>query len=170
MDIKNRRIKSVPEIAKIRFWNKVDRRKENECWTWQGYKGYKGYGQIVICQKQILTHRYSYELHNGEIPKGMYVCHKCDNPSCVNPKHLFLGTQKENMQDASKKKRCVHPEETICFGEKNGNSKLTDEEIKKIKSAYKPYKITHKQLSKQFNVSEPTIKNILARKSWRRSN
>jgi len=87
----------------IRFWNRV--KKTNKCWLWLGYKDPNGYGNLNIGGKAYLTHRVSYYIHFGSIPKGMEICHHCDNPSCVNPKHLFLGTHKDNMHDAIKKEK-----------------------------------------------------------------
>lgn len=167
METQNRRKKSTPEMAIMRFWEKVDKKEEGQCWNWKGYKGRTGHGQMTIMQKQVYVHRFSWELHNGrEIPDGMYVCHKCDNGSCVNPNHLFIGTQKENVDDMVSKGRAIHPLEGRVRGEKNGNSKLNLEQVNEIRKKYIPYKVTHKQLGLEFGVSEITIRKILKGQLW----
>lgn len=85
------------------FWDKVD--KSGECWEWIGNKLESGYGRIGYKRKRILAHRFAWELVNGQIPNSLLVCHSCDNPGCVKPNHLFIGTQTDNMRDMMKKNR-----------------------------------------------------------------
>jgi hypothetical protein len=106
-----------------RFWAKVD--FHGRCWVWLGSRTYNGYGEFRITHThKILAHVFTYRLFCGAKPKGMDVCHRCDNPSCVRPSHLWIGTRSDNMRDAAKKGR-------IC-GNNHWTSKLTSQELKQI--------------------------------------
>ena len=88
-----------------KFWNKVDRRGPDDCWPWLKGKDRKGYGQTTIAYQHHRAHRLAWELANGPIPAGLCVLHRCDNPPCCNPGHLWLGTQRDNAHDAIAKGR-----------------------------------------------------------------
>lgn len=119
------------------------------CWEWQGCKNRKGYGDFWNPQGERLAHRLSYVLHNGPIPPGLLVCHKCDNPGCVNPKHLFLGTDKVNADDRAAKGRSAK-------GERNGRAKLTDEQVRQIRASTG----TQAAVAKQFGISNGMVWKI----------
>jgi len=138
-----------------KFWSKV--KKTNKCWWWSAAKDGCNYGRLGNKK----AHRVSYEMHFGKIPKGIYVCHSCDNPSCVNPEHLFLGTQKQNMLDMVRKGR-----QNKAKGSKHGNAKLTEEIVNKIRNDYKIIRSTRK-LAKIYNISRSSIKFIVQYVSWR---
>lgn len=95
-----------------RFWSKVD--KTGECWVWTANKKADGYGMIRVAGRTVAAHRLSWELHFGPIPPDLHVCHTCDNPPCVNPDHLFVGTREDNMRDAAAKGRNVQQKKTHC--------------------------------------------------------
>ena len=101
---------------------------DNGCWIWTAYKLPGGYGQIQVNRRTTLAHRFSYEKFRGPIPKGYCVCHTCDTPSCVNPFHLFVGTQKDNVRDMLRKGRGGDNR-----GASNNNSKLTQDEVALIR-------------------------------------
>ena len=147
---------------KIKNNIKVD--EKTGCWVWQGWwrsKQKKGfYGGIKVGGVSLLAHRVSYEFYNGKIPKGMLCCHKCDNTKCVNPEHLFLGTQDDNMKDMANKFRGTN-------GEKGRHSKLTSNMVEEIRFAAKRGNMLHREIASIFNVSTTTITNIINNKIWK---
>lgn len=145
-----------------RFWEKVDKGEEDNCWNWKAAKS-GGYGRIGNGKKNLVATRVSWEIHFGEIPEGMNICHKCDNPACVNPNHLFLGTHAENMLDMAKKGR----RERKGVGIKNGLSKLTPNSVKEIRKKYINENITYVELAREFNVAPPTIRCVIKRLTWK---
>lgn len=143
----------------VRFWGYVE--KTEYCWLWKG--GGVRYGRFYDGDKDVLAHRYSYELHNGAITEGLYVCHKCDNTFCVNPAHLFLGTQKDNIQDAVSKNRMVY--HGSC-GEKNGNSKLSINNVVEIKRLIRSG-MAGTRIAKIFNICHANVYDIKNGKIWK---
>lgn len=95
----------LEQSAIERFWAKVRRLSDGDCWNWLGARVTAGYGQFRVNGSLYYAHRYSYEIHYGPVPDGMFICHGCDNPLCVNPLHLFVGTQSDNMIDMWNKGR-----------------------------------------------------------------
>ena len=135
-----------------RFWAKVSKKGRDDCWKWAGSKMTAGYGEISIGLKLVGSHRVSWELHNGPIPDGLWVLHACDNRSCVNPEHLFLGTQQDNTDDMMQKGR-------------HGRAKLSKEEVLKIRAQCKGG-VSRNVLAERYGVSRWTIKDIALGYSW----
>lgn len=152
-----------------RFWQKVDRGSADECWEWTAYVMPEGYGQIgsdgpTKGSRMLLAHRVSYELHFGPIPKGegyhgTVIRHTCDNRSCVNPNHLKLGTQADNLQDMRDKGRQNR-------GDRNAQSKLTEEQVLEIRKRHSLGNISQALLARDFGVRKNTINRIINRKTW----
>lgn len=143
-----------------RFFEKVE--KTSSCWLWKAHKNQKGYGMFHY-KKDMSAHKFSYLLHKGDVPKTMFVCHKCDTPSCVNPEHLWLGTNKENVQDSKDKGRNIRP---TARGSLNHNSKLDETSVREIKNLLKEG-MNKKEISRRFKISYPTILNIWNNKIWK---
>lgn len=146
-----------------RFWEKVSKGEKDECWKWQGRISIYGYGLFYTSDKKTQTaaHRYSWSLHNSKtIPEGMYVCHTCDSPACVNPKHLFLGTPEDNSKDMVRKGR-------HRFGENSPMAKLTEKQVKDMWRLWNTGDYSKAALSRKFGVGKGTVREILTGKSWR---
>lgn len=136
-------------------------KKTDTCWLWIGSKFENNYGKFWVSGKNRKAHRVSYEIHKGDIPKGMFVCHSCDNPSCVNPEHLFVGTPKDNTRDKFAKGRDNTPK-----GAGHYAAKLTEHDIPLIRQAHQEG-FTQKVIATTFGVSNATIRDILTRKIWK---
>lgn len=150
----------IPELTErdtIRFWSKVD--KSGDCWSWMRYRNAGGYGRFSICGKPRNAARISYILAFGEIPHGLYVCHRCDNPACVNPAHLFAGSINDNTKDMVAKGRQAR-------GERHPSAKLTEAQVIAIKQLYPSGEYTYRSLGRMFCVSDQNIKEILSGKIW----
>lgn len=154
----------VTDKVVTRFWAKVDR--SGECWTWNGYKGSKGYGYILINKTPVLAHRLGYFLQHGEIDAGLFVCHECDNPSCVKGTHLWQGTNADNMRDAVNKGRLptiLRPGHTNL-----SNAKLTWEKVDLIRQLYGTKNYSQAELGRMFNVRSYTICRIVNYTMWKK--
>lgn len=141
-----------------RFWNRVNKGSENECWIWTGYLNSDGYGRAKRHGKADGVHRISWELSNGKVPEPLQVLHKCDNPRCVNPKHLFLGTPADNVIDCISKNR-----RRYANGETHHKARLSDSEILEIHRLYKSG-IPTLDIAKQFGVNRNWINLVLSGK------
>ena len=147
-----------------RFWEKVNKRGPDECWNWTAYKNKKGYGQFSLHGAPRNAARVSWILSRRPQPKGMYVLHHCDNPSCVNPKHLFLGTNADNVADRHAKGRSART--MGRFGWSNSMAKLTQEKVDRIRLLYTLPKVTQAKLADVFNVSFQQISRIVRNERW----
>lgn len=136
---------------------RVERLPWSGCWIWTAVILGNGYGQYQSRGRRISAHRASYAVFVGPVPDGLFVCHKCDVRSCVNPAHLFLGTPKENSADMVSKNRVRTPR-----GEANGHSKLTENDIVAIRSDDK----TDRALAAKYGVSSSVVNEIRNRKAW----
>lgn len=146
-----------------RFWDKVD--KSSYCWKWIAAKNSKGYGLFKLdgrVNTPNLAHRVAWTLVNGEIPKGSCCLHKCDNPECVNPDHLFLGTQSDNMKDMVAKGR-----QNKAKGSSASNSTLIEDDVVKIKKLLLYGKLDHASIASMFGVSISNISTINTGRTWR---
>lgn len=135
---------------------------ESGCWEYQGARNRKGYGSIGRGGRDggdVATHRASWEIHHGPIPSGIQVCHKCDNPPCCNPDHLFLGTPADNMQDKVTKGRAEG-----APGEQHPRARLTETEVRAIRANIENK--TTRELGKQYGVSGVCIHKIQTFKTW----
>lgn len=148
-----------------RFWSKVDRRGVADCWEWQGGRQTAGYGSFGTGTRQWeATHRVAWRLANGEIPSGLFVCHHCDNPSCCNPAHLFLGKPAENCADMWRKGR-QHDYSTMVKGTRVRTAKLDEEKVREIRALYPSLNRT--ELAARYGVNISTVCALLDGETWK---
>jgi len=149
-----------PGISPIdRVLNNLIRNPETFCWEWIKHLNGNGYGRIKVNHKNILVHRFIYQYIYGDIPEDKpWILHRCDNPKCCNPTHLYAGTPQNNTNDMMKRNRNYSR-----IGEKNGRVKLTEKQVMAIRTSDDIQMV----LAKRFNVSQITISNIKTRKTWK---
>lgn len=157
-----------------RFWEKVDKSNPDGCWHWTGATqtpwGYGSFNRGNHNGKSHtdVAHRVSYELTYGEIPQGLFVCHRCDNPICVNPDHLFLGTHQDNMIDMHQKGRSIEhiKPERHARGERQHLAKLTADQVLQVRAMHDTG-VSYSKLAKLFHVSKSSIYSIITRETWK---
>lgn len=153
-----RRLRS--ETIEDRFWKKTDVRGVDDCWPWMAGRQRAGYGSLT---DRITAHRFSYELHNGPILVGMRVCHHCDNPPCVNPNHLFLGTPADNTADMVRKGRARGRGSP---GESNPASKLTEVDAIRIRTLF-AWGEQKSRIARQFSIGETSVTRVVRGDTWK---
>jgi hypothetical protein len=159
-------IRNQTQSIEQRFWSHVDRRGPDECWTWTAARDHHGYGIFGIgghdC-RMLHANRIAWILTYGPIPAGLFACHKCDNPPCCNPTHLFLGTNTDNMADMKRKgrDRCEH------WGESNGCAKLTQQQVNEIRERRRNGEMT-KTLAAEYKINPSHCSEIITGRKWRR--
>ena len=151
-------IKALTPRAKERFWRKVE--TGDGCWPWLGFCNWYGYGKFQLAGRSCGAHRIAYAIETGTDPGEMHVLHHCDNPPCVNPEHLFIGTNADNVRDKTKKGRAKG-----AVGIANTNAKLTDETVRDIRRRARQGEGSF-TLARSFGVTPMTIWMVVTRKTW----
>lgn len=164
-----------PPVTPEVFWGRVD--KTGECWLWRGTMHHTGYGVVSIAGKSVKAQRHAWMLAHGPIPPGLMVCHRCDNPRCVRPDHLFLGTALDNIHDAVSKGRTargerhrshIHPE-SVPRGSRQWNSKLTEDAVREIRAEYEARENRYglwAELGRRYGVTYTTIRRAATGAGW----
>lgn len=156
----------TPEFLK-RFWSRIH--KSDGCWEWIGGRDRRGYGYIGLDasfgkSRTIKTHRAAWTIHYGLIPEGLCVLHHCDNPPCVRPDHLFVGTNLDNIINKMEKGRAALP---MNRGEGHGLAKLNAEQVLQIRELYATGKFSYREVGERFGVFLTNIRSIVKRDSWK---
>ena len=160
-----------PTHPATRFWDKVSKGAPDECWEWVGARDPNGYGflyggKLYGNKRWVKAHRLSWEIHNTPAPEGKHVLHTCDNPPCVNPAHLYVGSQKENNHDRAVRKRGREnrPEN---HGELHANAKLTEADVRAIivELQRRPRR-SQSSIAEQFGIKQPQVSRIIRHEAW----
>jgi len=154
---------NYPQDIITRFWSKVNYPgNDQNCWEWTAGKDKDGYGKFCINSKlSVRAHRFAWEYYNGIIPNKLNICHNCDNPSCCNPEHLFLGTTLENNQDRNEKDR-------QCKGSNSHLAKTTETIIKQILTDIENNKYQNlNQIERDYNIKSKILRGIFRREIWK---
>jgi HNH endonuclease len=156
---KNRKVRDVRE----RFFEKVDTGNTvNGCWLWLAGKNHQKYGRFYYDGWDQPAHRVAYILANGPVDPKLLACHSCDQPSCVNPSHIFMGTQKQNMEDCKKKGRFA-----THIGEANPRARLTNAQVIQIRKLFDSGLYTRRALIKMYKIPASTLDNVIYRINWK---
>jgi len=135
--------------------------KPNGCWEWMGSRTWDGYGRLRVGEKTYRAHRVSYELFNGPIQEGMFICHTCDNPSCVNPQHLFQGSNRDNILDAIAKGHKLSVK-----GENHGMSRLSSQQVSEIRNLYLSGVLSQASIGLIYGISQTHVGRITRGERW----
>ena len=151
-------------MARKPFWERVQKREDTGCWEWTGFRMPNGYGRVYDPGRKdvIYAHRRSYEITHGPIPNGLWVLHQCDNPSCVNPDHLFLGTAGDNARDRTRKGR-----QWVASGELSPVAKFKESQIREVHALAMEKSMTLKQIAAKTGVSHASVQSIVNGYCWR---
>lgn len=143
-------------ISESRFWEKVAKNPDGGCWVWTASVNERGYGRFWIARLGVMkAHRFSWEMANGAIPRGLFVLHRCDVPACVRPDHLFLGTAKDNARDAIAKGRG-------WLGALNSQARLTEDVVRQIRDS----DLSAREIAAAFGISVNHVSQLRLRKRW----
>jgi hypothetical protein len=182
--------KVLNDAERARFWSKVERHGPDECWLWSAGRFRQGYGMFWFQRRNHYANRIAYLSEHGSIPDGLNVLHRCDNPPCCNPAHLFLGTDSDNTADMHSKGRHSFGErhwtvrqpdkvrrgaqhhfnarpETRLRGERNGRAKLTADDVHQIRQMYASGSCDKATLARLFKVSDVNVTAIVRYETWR---
>lgn len=144
------------------LWSRVDIKAKDECWPWMGSTNSDGYGTLKFRGKYFHAHRVAYELTNGPIPNRLNILHRCDNPPCCNPAHLWPGTDQDNVDDMMAKRR-----NKVFVGTQNRSAKVTEDDIPVIRALYAQGNLSQQKIGVLYGVSDVTVSYIIHRKTWR---